>query len=52
MIKVTFNFFEKGVWFEDSILFKSRYLAKQFIEEKVSKPFIKITIEEIDKKDT
>lgn len=47
MIKVIFNFFEKGVWLEDFIVFQNRKQAEHFIKEKVDKPFMKITIEEI-----
>ena len=47
MIKVTFNFSVKGVWLEDFMVFNNRKQAEQFIKEKVNKPFIKITIEEI-----
>lgn len=47
MIKVTLNFFEKGVWLENSMVFRNRKQAQQFIGEKVNKPFIKITFEEI-----
>lgn len=47
MIKITLNFFKKGVWLENFMVFQNRKQAQKFIEEKVNKPFIKITIEEI-----